>query len=374
MNKRIFFFLLFISVLVVFSLAGLDAKEPPFLKLAEAVFDVPSPTGYEESMVEFIQGILPSEGQTMRDNLGSLYWKRAKRDSRVAVCTPMDEVGYFVSGINPQGYLRIDKAVYGSALIDSYHLGHPVKIWAEKGPIEGVLALPSLHILSSEVRKTFQERPSLELAYVDIGVNSAEGAREKGTAFMDAVTPWREVTRLAGGKIAGHSLGLKLCISLVLAVAQKLPAQRVSPNPVFVWMAQTKLSLRRSRPPSALGAFRASEELDARGVIIVDVFSCDAQDSAGITIGNGPVLVYAKDKGTGLVNKIQEWAGDKKLPLQAAPNHRSSVLLPFLSDREEVVGLFLPVKFSQTPSEVVDTRDAEALDSLLSMLLKEGGL
>jgi putative aminopeptidase FrvX len=371
MNKKIIF--VSMGVLLLFSSAALDAGEPSFLKLFEAVFKVPAPTGYEEPLIEVIKGLLPAGSPAMRDNLGSLYWKRENRRSQIAVCTPLDEVGYFVSGINSEGYLQLDKAVFGLPLIDSYHLGHPVMVWTRKGPIEGVLALPSLHILSSEVRQTFQERPSLELAYVDIGVNSAEGAREKGAAIMDAVTPWREITRLAGSKMAGYSLGIKLCTALVLDAAQQPASPQAAANPSFVWMAQTKLTLRRSRPPSALGGFRASEKMEAGRVVVVDCFPCDTQDSAGITIGNGPVLVCSGSKEATLVDKIQEWAHDKGVSVQAAPNHRSSVMLPFLSGREEVIGLFLPVKFSRTPSEVVDTRDAEALGSLLSMLLQEGG-
>ena len=372
MNKKIIFFST--GILILFCFAALDAEEPSFLKLADAAVNVPSPAGCEEPLVRFIQGKLPPDAQTMRDNLGSLYWKRENRESRMAVCTPMDEMGYFVSGIDPQGYLRIDKAVYGPPLIDSYHLGHPVRVWTEKGPLEGVLALPSLHILTSEVRQMFQERPSLELAYVDIGVNSSEEARMKGVAVMDAVTPWREMTRLAGTKMAGYSLGLKLCTALVLDAAQHFASQQAEANPEFVWMAQTKLALRRSRPPSALGAFRASEELETGRVVVVDVFPCDIQDSAGIAIGSGPVLVYGEDKEGGLVNKIQEWARDKRLPLQKAADYRSPVLQPFWSAQKEAIGLFLPVKFSGTPSEVVDTRDAEVLGSLLRWLLQEGGL
>jgi putative aminopeptidase FrvX len=285
----------------------------------------------------------------------------------------MDEAGYFVSGINPQGYLRMDKAVFGPALIDSYHLGHPMIVWSEKGPIEGVLSLPSLHILTSEVRKEFQERPSLELAYLDIGVNSEAEAREKGVAMLDAITPWRELAQLAGGKLAGHSLGLKFCTALVLDMARRIAANPTGLNPAIVWMAQTKSQLRRSRTRSALGAFRASESLKARNIIIVDVFPCNAEDEKGILIGNGPVFVYSEDKMMRMQEKIQTLAQNKGISLQNAPDHSSSVMNPFLTKHEEVIGLFLPVKFSQTPSEVVDTKDIDSLINLLSGLLQDGG-
>lgn len=372
MNKRIVSIAL--SVLVMVSVPALKAEESSLLKLAEILFVVPSPTGYEEPMVEVIKGILPPESRIMRDNLGSFYLKLGNQNSQLAVCTPMDEAGYFISGINPQGYLRIDKAVFGPPLIDSYYLGHPMIVWTEKGPIEGVLALPSLHILSLEVRKEFQERPSLELAYLDIGVGSEDEAREKGVAMLDAVTPWRELTRFAGSKIAGHSLSLKFCTALVLDVAKRFATKPPTSNPTFVWMAQTKFPLRRSRPSSALGALRASAEIGAKSIVIVDVFPCDAEDQTGIKIGNGPVLVYSGDGVTKMRDRIQKLAQNRGLPLQVAPDHSSSVMNPFLSTHEEIIGLFLPAKFSQTPSEVVDIKDADTLSSLLSALLQEGGL
>jgi putative aminopeptidase FrvX len=362
-----------LCVFVVVSFVASDAEESSVLKLAETLFPVPCPTGYEEPMVKAIQGILSSDFPSHRDNLGGFYWNHGKENSQLAVCTPMDETGYFISGINPQGYLRIGKAVFGLPLIDSYHLGHPMIVWTEKGPIEGVLALPSLHILSSDVRRTFQERPGLELAYLDIGVNSVDEVREKGVSMMDAVTPWRELTRLAGDQLAGHSLGLKLCNALVLDLA-KNHARPGDSNTVFVWMAQTKSSLRRARLRSSLGAFRAAEELKTKNIIIVDILPCDAEDGKGIVIGDGPVLVYSGDKAIKLRERILTIAQNKGISLQIAPNHTSPVMNPFLPKHDEVIGLFLPVKFSQTPSEVVDAEDAETLRSLLNVLLKEGGL
>jgi putative aminopeptidase FrvX len=372
MDKRLI--LIALCLLLIVSVMGINAEESPLLKLAETLFTLPSPTGYEEPMVEFIQRVLPAESWTKRDNLGSFYWKQGKQNSQLAICTPMDESGYFVSGINPEGYLRIDKAVFGPPLIDSYHLGHPMIVWAETGPIEGVLALPSLHILTSEVRREFQESPSLELAYLDIGVSSDDEARKRGIAMLDAVTPWRELTMLAGSKMAGFSLGLKLCTSLVLNAAKRVAAKPDAENPMFVWMAQTRFPVRRSRPRASLGALCASKEIEAKSFVLVDVFPCNEMDQTGIKIGNGPVLVFAKNKLTEIQEKIQRLAHDMGIPLQIAPDHSTPVMVPFLSNHDEVIGLFLPVKFSQTPSEVVETKDLKSLSSLLLVLLQEGGL
>jgi len=324
-------------------------------------------------MVEAIESMLLPDSQTSQDNLGSLYLRLGKQNSQLAVCTPMDEMGYFVSGINPEGYLRIDKAVFGPSLIDSFHLGHAMIVWTENGPIEGVLALPSLHILSAEVRREFQERPGLELAFLDIGVKTEAEAQEKGVVVLDAVTPWREITQLAGDQMAGHSLGPKICAALLLDLA-KNHAESGNMETTFVWMAQTRFPLRRSRPRAALGALRAAKELEAGSIIVIDVFPCGRDSGKEVILGNGPVLVTSGEKGKKVGERIRRLSREKGLSFQIAPGYSSSVMNSFLLAHNEIIGLLLPVKFLDTPSEVVDTRDAYTMRSLLLALLGEGRL
>lgn len=369
MKKRLFFLAIGVMILLFFS--PVMGEELSLLKLTQALFPVPSPVGYEEPLAGFITEFLPSKTKILRDNLGSLYWRSGNKSSELAFCTPMDEPGYFVSGIDPEGYLRLDKAVYGSSLIDSYHLGHPMFVWTEGGPVEGVLALPSLHILSPEVRRELQEDPGLHLAYLDIGAYSEEEAHKKGVRMLDAVTPWREITGLDGGKMAGHSLGMKCCVAVALSLAQGVPKSN-SPGPLFVWMAQTRFPVRRSRPRSALGALRAAEEIEAQVVIVVDVYPCQEGEKTKIVVGSGPVLVDGQGGMTKAGEKIEKISRSKGLPLQLAPDHSSSVLNPFLKKDREVIGLLLPVRFAQTPSEIVDVNDMEALHAVLTALLQEG--
>jgi putative aminopeptidase FrvX len=350
---------------------ALNGENLSAVKLAQALFPIPSPPGYEEPLVEAITELLPGTRLTKRDNLGSLYWTAQKGNSKVAFCTPMDEAGYFVSGINPEGYLRLDKAVYGPSLIDSYHLGHPMIVWTENGPVEGVLALPSLHILSPEIRRELQEKPGLDLAFLDIGADSKTAAQERGVAMLDAVMPWREITKLADSKMAGYALGQKCCTAVLLNHAKNFSELRPS-NVTYVWMAQTKLMVRRSRPRSSLGALRASKEIRAEEVIVIDIFPCDSETNGDVMVGKGPVLAFTGDKMAEIGEKIRTLSLDSSLPIQTTHDYSSPVILPFLGEGREVVGLLLPVKFAQTPSEIVSVRDVEALDFFIQALMPEG--
>ena len=146
--------------------------EISFEKLLEEIFSVPSPSGYEQFMVKKILQNLPQGLFTEMDNLGSLYLTMGKGTQSFALLACMDEVGYIVSGINEEGYLRLDRVVPAPHMLyDSFHLGQPMLIWTEKGAVSGVLALPSVHILSREGRQQLQ-RFSLDQAFLDIGVQS----------------------------------------------------------------------------------------------------------------------------------------------------------------------------------------------------------
>jgi putative aminopeptidase FrvX len=367
MKRRILSISLGIILLSLVSFAdGTDLQN-----LIETIFPVPSPTGYEEPLVETIQGMLPQGLDKKRDNLGGLYVSWGKQGSRPAICGPLDEVGYFVSGINPEGYLTLDRAVYLPPLADAFNRGHPMVVWTEKGPIEGVWTVPSVHILTAEMRKKMTETPALEMALLDIGAASAEEARAKGVEMLDAVTPWREMVHLAGNRIAGHALGGKVCAALLLDLVKNLRKSRV-PDAAVVWMAQTKFMARRARPPIALGALRASREIEAKEAVIVDVFPCDMEGRRGIRTGEGPVLVYRADKVNNMVNRIKDLARFQGLSIQDAQDYDSPLINPFWEAHEEMAGLFLPVRFASTPSEVVDLEDVEGLKTLLLAIFQEG--
>jgi putative aminopeptidase FrvX len=347
------------------------AEETNLQNLIEILFPVPSPTGYEEPLVETVMGILPQGLDIKRDNLGGLYVSWGKNGAGPALCTPLDEAGYFVSGINPEGYLTLDRAVYLPSLADSFNRGHPMIVWTGKGPVEGVWTVPSVHILTAEMRKEMTETPALEMALLDIGASSAEEARAKGVEMLDAVTPWREITNLVGTEMAGQALGGKVCAALLVDLAQVLRRARI-PDAEFVWMAQTKFMARRARPPIAMGALRASREIESKEVVVIDIFPCDQEGQRGIQTGKGPVLVYRTDKVNKMVNRIKDLAQSKGLPIQEAQDYESPLIAPFIETHEEIAGLFLPVRLASTPSEIVDFKDVESLKTFLLAIFQKG--
>ncbi|MFC2160746.1 hypothetical protein ACFLRX_03755 [Acidobacteriota bacterium] len=358
----IIFFLLVFSVF-------LQANSDDLEQILNEIFSVASPTGFEENLMTTIQKLLPADSSFERDSLGSLYLTLGTEGEHLAVLTGIDEMGYIVSGFDSRGYLNLDRVVSPSTpLYDSFQFGHPMTVWTSGGPISGVLALPSLHIISREMRNDLQQVFSLENALLDIGVFSKKEAQERGIEMLDPVTPLARISQLAGDRKAGPSMGTKVCTTLLMEVADNFSRKTVGQKTTFVWMAQTKYPARRIRPRAALGSVLAKTNLSAIQFLIVGIYEMDSQIENPVSLGAGPVLATSEGSDSDLDEIILARASRLSIPLQKVTQYEPMILSPFLAEKN-VSGLFLPVKFSTTPNEVVDFRDVRSIVEIISSLL-----
>jgi len=341
--------------------------------LVKDIFPIPSTTGNEDLLAGRVRSVLPKTFIVEDDGLGGLAVRLGQGEPNVVIVAALDGYGFIVSGITPDGYLRVDRAVPAPhAQFDGYLLGQPVVISTRKGPVSGVVAQPAMHLLTAEVRKTVVENFSLENAFVDIGVRSEAEARGKGVEILDSLTFWPQLTELAGERWAGPSLGVKaLCAALISAAAdfeKSPPAGEI----ILVWAAQTKFALRGRGPRVSLGGARARNRWQPQRTIILDIVA--AGKGAGTPgLGKGPVLVQAKDAPTPLRQGLERSAGAGGVSLQYLAGAETPLLAAFGDAASDVVALALPVQFVHTPSEIVDLKDLQALRDILGRFLKSGG-
>lgn len=339
----------------------------------EEIYHLPSPTGYEEAMVKKIQAVLGEKGRFSRDNLGSLYFSAGPDSAQIAIISPLDESGYVISGWERNGYLRVDRVTPAPhPFWDSFPAGHPVEILTSRGVVEGVWAVPSLHIFPRERRGELNPPFNLEKAYIDIGAQSIEEIKSRGIQRLDPVLMKHRLVKLAGGQLAGPYLGGKACLASGLAAALDyltMP-QKNGSGVVFAWVAQSKFLTRGYRRRSSLGTFRAAQVLASPQVILVWPLPEGAPELPGIEIKRGPVLWTSSPA---LESKIRRAASQRNIPLQVLKEFSSAFLRPFKESHREVAVLGLPVRFLDTPSEVITRKDWQALTALLQGLTHSGG-
>jgi putative aminopeptidase FrvX len=367
------------SLVTAIGIAAAAAGAADLKTLTKELFAVPSTTGNEDRLAARVRGLLPKGLVIEEDGLGTVAVRLKGSAGPALILAPLDGYGHIVSGITPDGYLTLDRPVAPPhARFDAFLLGQPVIITTAKGPVQGVVSQPAMHLLTPERRKLLVDGFSLEIAYVDIGVRSEAEARAKGIELLDPVTYPAVLTELAGGKWAGPGLGQKAVAAVLVSVAEALAGGPAGGETVLAWAAQTKALARGrgARPP--IGAVRAKTKWQPQRVIAVDVIAVGkgaSRPGRFPVLGDGPAVIRAKDEGSQIPPEaFEKPAREAGIPVQSQTGAGSSLQIPFIDLADNSLTVALPVEFLNTPSEIVSLRDLQALRDLLVGFLRPGGV
>ncbi len=365
---------LFVMSVILFGIVGAAAAAPADLKdLIRQLYPVPSATGNEELFAAKIAGLLPKAAVVERDNLGGLFARFGTAgETALAVMAPMDEFGYIVSNILPDGYLQLDRlGTPPVGIFDAFLMGHYVVLSTRAGPRQGIVVVPAMHTMTAEMRDRIAKGINLDMIYVDVGARSEADARAKGIEILDPVTFSQDLTALANDRLAGTALGLKTNAAILTALAAAAGEKTLPQATAFAWMSQTRMSARGQR--AALGAVRARNRLAPKAALVLGTIAADRGEKSP-AFGKGVVVIQAKEGPMKLRDAVDAAAKEKGFALQPRTGGEGSLLTPFLSEGAEALILALPVKFAGTPSEVVDMKDARALFDIVSDIVLTGRL
>jgi hypothetical protein len=179
-------------------------------------------TGAEAALLDEIEGLLPAGARTERDALGSLIVRFGDPAASVErlLLVGVDEPGYVVSQVRSDGWLRV--RFLGGRVDETFHLareGRPARVLTREAPIAGVpgvFAVDSIHL-----RGTRPEPYGEEHQWLDVGADSAKDVAALGIDLLDPVVV-REIVPVAGGRLAGPSLGRRAASWALLHAAREL--------------------------------------------------------------------------------------------------------------------------------------------------------
>ena len=181
-------------------------------------------TGLEQSMVDSLRALFP--GST-RDHVGNVTLTLGQGSPKRLFTCPLDEVGYVVGNILPDGFLLL-RRVGGagrtaSPLFDQQLEGHRVTVFGARGAVPGVVAVKSTHLTRGRSAPGTPDPVfTVDNAYVDVGATSAAEAQGLGIAVLAPVSlakrPQLYGERLLAAPVAGRRAA---CAALAAAVQAK---------------------------------------------------------------------------------------------------------------------------------------------------------
>lgn len=170
------------------------------LQLLKDLTDAPGVPGQEGEVRKVMERYLSPHSELMYDNLGSIVGMRRGTNMgddapRILLAGHMDEVGFLVTMITDEGYLKFQTL---GGWWEQVMLAQRVTIRTRKGDINGVFGSKPPHILSPEERKKPVEKSDM---FIDIGVMSKAEAVEAGVRPGDPVIPVCPFTRMTNPKM-----------------------------------------------------------------------------------------------------------------------------------------------------------------------------
>jgi putative aminopeptidase FrvX len=247
----------------------------------------------------------------------------------------IDQIGFLVTGFSPDGFVKFHALGPGEDVLP----GSEVTVLTENGPLTGVVGW----VPKTPAQTGQEEMPKLRDMFIDLGF-SEEEARSK-VQVGDCVSFGRDAVDLLGDAIAGKSTDDRVCFVSILRALELLKDTPLNVDVI------------------AVGA-RARGYADAPDyVIALDV-------SGAAPLGKGPIIAIGSDSNLKFAERLMEVARAKEI--RYVPRS-----IPTVSGTNakhyQVAGtgavtcvVSFPQKYMHTPTEIVRTRDIEAVAKLLA--------
>jgi putative aminopeptidase len=335
-------------------------------------------SGHEEAVREQVKKLLPSWAKPETDAAGNLVLKMgsAKANSnakQIVFVAHMDEIGYQVRSIEPDGRLLMD--VLGGGYTE-YFLGHVMLLHKADGTtVGGVLELPAKW---DQPGFEWPHGPKAmdEPAHMYVGTHSAEETQKLGIKVGDWATIPKKYRQLIGTRANARSFDDRVGCAALIEAAKTLGPDLGDRQVTFIWSTEEEVGLK--------GAAAAAERMAKEGngpdfVFAIDTFvssdsPIESKRFADAEIGKGFVIRAVDNSNITpreYVDRVVKLANENKIPVQYGVTGGGNDGAVFVRYGAVDVPLSWPLRYSHSPAEVIDTRDYQALANIVAVLAKQ---
>lgn len=349
-------------------------KNDSVFEVVRQVTELPGPIGQEQPVQQWAKLRWENWCETVGiDRVGNLLAFVGGQGPRVIVDAHSDEICFMVRSISEEGFLflSVHNCQQTSHLYRGlFPIGQPALILGENGPIEGVFASPTGHVLGTRQWRETDQPLGWNDFFVDAGVDSAEDLTVQGVHPGCRVI-WNPKTwRSEAGYICGKAMDNRVGVAILTLLGETLVADELAYEVHFASTAQEEIGMVGATSVGLSGHFDVTIVLDVG--LCGDVPQVDPRD-VPTRLRGGPILVY-QDSAVHYDPLLAGWlanlAQTHEIPFQRAVFQR------YASDGEWFIRrgipsalLAFPARYTHSPFEMVHEDDLQHCVSLLNAFL-----
>ncbi|WP_035842780.1 M42 family metallopeptidase [Crocinitomix catalasitica] len=206
------------------------------LELLAEICKTPGAPGFEQKVREIvIKEITPLVDEVQVDNMGNVYAiKKGKADKRVMIGAHMDEIGFIVTHIDKNGFIRF----HTLGGFDPKTLTAQRVIIHGKKDIIGVMSSKPIHVMTADERNKVAK---ISDYFIDTGLSKEEV--EASIKIGDPITREREFIEM-GNCVNSKSLDNRLAVFILIESLRALKDKEVPYDVYGVFTVQEEVGVR----------------------------------------------------------------------------------------------------------------------------------
>jgi endoglucanase len=319
------------------------------------------PVGYEDGVREVVREALgPEVDRLETDAMGNVVGTvEGESDREVVVAAHMDEVGFMVSHVDNEGFLKLDALGGWNAQILR---AQPVTVHADDGDVAGVIGAEPAHTRDED------DVEDIDDLAVDLGLDGDDAA--------DAVSVGDVVTLDTGPRVLGDCVTGKALDDRAGVYAMIAAARVADPDATvhFCATVQEEVGLRGARAIATEDAFHPDLVIALDGTLERSVPGVEEADRI-TTLGDG-VGIKRKDASIVPSHAVVDWL--TAVAEAEGIEHQREVAWNIGTDTAALQNaggavlagaLSIPVRYHHSPVETAHRVDLTATVDLLSSAL-----
>jgi len=341
--------------------------ETSALAFFKQILETPSPSGYESPLQEVVRSYIgPVADRVTTDLHGNVIAVRnPDAPLRVMLAGHCDQIGLIVQHIDDQGFLYVQSI---GGWDPQVLIGQRMVVWADGGPIPGVIARKPIHLLNEEERK---QVPKLHDLWIDIGAKS----KDEASAMVhvgDAVTVELSFRQVLNNRAISPAMDDKCGLWVVMEALRRVDASKLNCALYAVSTVQEEVGLRGSRT-SAFG-------IDPHVGVAVDVThatdcpTIEKKQEGDVSLGKGPVIYRGPNMNPKVVERLRKAALECQIPFQmgasgrATPTDANSLQVNRAGVATALVSI--PNRYMHSPVEMIALDDIDHAADLLARFVE----
>ncbi len=332
----------------------------PFLKQLTELDGV---SGNEQNVRRTIAARLDGQVEYTVDRIGNLYAHSKayfSNDIKLMITAHMDEVGFTVTHITKDGYLKF-QSIGG---IDERILPGKAVLVGNK-QICGVIGSLAIHLQTKKQRKQITEMRDL---FIDIGAKDREQA-ERHVSVGDIVT-FAATTEQLGNLIRAKALDDRVGCTVLCDLLEEVSDGN------FTAVFTTREEIGCFGAMAATGAVKPRYAIVLEGTTASDIGETDEVDQV-CAVGKGPVLSFMDNgaiydrKFLNLARKVAEREGIPYQLKQAVAGGNEAGRIQKMGTGCHVLAISLPCRYIHGPVSMASEQDMKAMKQLAAAIIRE---